>query len=154
MKKTERYFTKVLALTLAVIFVATSYVGNLNATTPKAKLGVFLSEKLIFERLVERKVNELSLDRAGILTIKNINNRSETSQFYIVIRHPSLSKYIPFAGFDERYNDGEVFESIDIQKVLRKAKVGYQLIIVPVDKEGKFENSNVPFEMNITGGGC
>jgi len=74
-------------------------------------------------------------------------------KFKIVIRHASPAAF-GFLAFDERYNDGQEFESIDIENILRKTKVGDQILIIPSDNEAKFENTKEPIVVHVIGDQC
>jgi hypothetical protein len=55
-------------------------------------------------------------------------------KFRVVIRRTTHAGFLPVLTYAIRYNDGEVIETIDIEKILQKTQVGDEILLVPVEK--------------------
>lgn len=117
----------------------------------KELLAVYVDGKMI-----NLANDSIEVATKGILSLGNLTQKKEILSFRVVIRHNTYVQNLPFllTTLDERYNDGEVFKSIEIEKILHKAKPGDEIIIVPVDENSTYENSRKPFRLNVVGGGC
>lgn len=117
----------------------------------KELLAVYVDGKMI-----NLANDSIEVATKGILSLGNLTQKKEILSFRVVIRHNTYVQNLPFllTTLDERYNDGEVFKSIEIEKILHKAKPGDEIIIVPVDENSTYENSRKPFHLNVVGGGC
>ncbi|HYC85619.1 MAG TPA: hypothetical protein VEB86_10370 [Chryseosolibacter sp.] len=137
-----------MAIILSVVFIAAPRITR-AAGDP---VGVFLNGYQI-----NASKDSLEITAKGVMSLSSLVGpyaNAEKVRFQIVIRHRLGSGDFTVLTFDERFNDGEEFETIDIEKVLIKATVGDQLLIIPADKNGKFENTKEPFVLRVVGDRC
>jgi hypothetical protein len=136
-----------------VIFLFISFqVAPASTPLHKEPIGVFLNGKQI--NFFKDSLEITAKGKLSLSTLAPTYEGGEKLKFIVVIRHREFSATLPLLSFDERYNDGEEFNIIDIEKVLLKTKVGDQLLILPSDKDGKYDNTKEPFVINITGDRC
>jgi hypothetical protein len=86
----------------------------------------------------------------GILKLDAVS--SKAGMFKVVIRHVSQSAGLIFTTLDERYLQGEIFESVDLEKILIKANDGDQILIYPVTDES--QTSCQPIVIHVLGDEC
>jgi hypothetical protein len=101
------------------------------ATEPVTDSKVYVDGRTFFA------VNGLDLSAKGQLMVGRIDpvtGEKQTRKFMIVIKRTFLTGNFSMVS-DIRYNDGEVFETIDINKVLAKAEIGDEILVIPVDDE-------------------
>jgi hypothetical protein len=115
-------------------------------------VGVFLNG-----RQVNLSKDSLQITTTGSLSLSALYpayKDAEKVRFKVVIRHFTYAGELLLLTLDERYMDGKEFDSVDVESILSKAKVGDQILIIPSDKDGKFENTREPFVLNIISDRC
>jgi hypothetical protein len=145
MKDINKKASNISAIAALIILLS----GNLLlGGDPKPSLVVYYEGK----QFVHDK-ETLPIDAEGKLTLVNLFDSSQKVKFYVVIRHQVIPGTLPIVLMDERYEDGKILESVEVEKILNKIKPGDKVLIIPIDPEKKFENSAEPIRIAV-GGGC
>lgn len=146
-------------LLMTVLFLFTfsvSMAGNREEPRPKKEpIAMFLNTK--HNKFLLLNKDSIDVSTKGTLLLGTLSDEFQKRSgvnFWVVIRHRADLGGVMINTGDERYNDGEVFNSIEVEKVVAKAKAGDQIIIVPVDKNSEYENSKTHFMINIRFNGC
>jgi hypothetical protein len=139
------------------LFCSSVSMGNTDPrkVPGKEQIAIFLNFKNYRRVVLNKDSLEVSIKGTLLLgTLSHELKKTGAVNFWIVIRHRMDLGGIMVNKGDERYNDGEIFSSIEIEKILSKAKPGDQIIIVPVDKDSQYENTKTHFQINVIFGGC
>jgi hypothetical protein len=149
--KSNNIKSVILTLVMALQVISTS----LSATTPLL-VGVPVEQPVIYlnGRHLNLAKDSLVITSTGKLKVTFLNASADAKpiKFTVVIRHLNKRPGFFYSSFDERYLDGKLFDSIDIETILSKTQVFDQLLIIPQDN-GK-EYTNYPIVVNVIGDHC
>ena len=103
----------------------------------------------------------LSLGTTGVMMLGNIHavtGEKQTLKFRVVIKRTLVTDNFPVFVYDIRYNDGEILETVEIEKVLVKTQPGDEIMIVPVNDENgnapKITTCGGPLRIKVTDDKC
>jgi hypothetical protein len=149
-------------VTILITFCVSGTATAFSSDPGKTPLGLFING-----RTLKAPTDSLDINTSGALVLHAANNAagerlifiddnlpSGAVSFKVVIRHRMQMANMPTTMYDERFEDGKEFTRIEIQSILKKAKVGDQLLIIPVDKNNTYENSKSPLIIEVINGGC
>jgi len=137
---------------LIVLLIGSSVVMAADPGDAGKTVGVFIND-----RQIHITKDSVSINQKGTLTLHRLvleSPKSELLQFRVLIRHRKFAGNILLFPWDEKYNDGETLNAVELFKILPKTKGGDQLIVIPIDNESTFEGSQEQFQITVTGDGC
>jgi hypothetical protein len=112
-------------------------------------------------RLFSSTQNSVAISAKGAIMVGRIDpvtGEKMSRKFMVVIRRTIKTENFPVLVYDTRYNDGEKFETLDIENVMLKAKAGDEILIIPVDdsygKAAKITSCDGPYKIVVTGDQC
>jgi hypothetical protein len=121
------------------------------ASDPKDKVGIYIDG-----RSFDAQKDSVLISAKGPLMfglLDPVTGEKTYKKFRVVIRKTTRAAFMPTLTYDLRYNDGEVLETIDIQKILLKTQVGDQILIVPVEKNAP-GTCNALLHIVVAGDNC
>ena len=137
---------------LMLLLIGSSVVKAVEPRDAAKTVGVFINDKLI-----HITKDSVSLSQKGTLTLHGLileSPKAERLRFRVLIRHRNFAGNVLLFPWDEKYNDGEVLNAVELSKILPGTKVGDQLIVIPIDNDSVFEDAHGQFQITVTGGGC
>lgn len=118
----------------------------------KEPIGVFLNGKQI--NIVKDSVEITATGTLSLSTLSPEYENGEKVKFRVVIRRTTYNGAFPILTYDIRFQDGEEFTLVEVEKILLKAKIGDEILIIPVDADQRFENTREPFHLFVGGDRC
>ncbi len=130
-------------VTLLSLFAQQSLATSIDADTPCES-----AFRLTLDGRQFPMKDSVELSAKGVLNLYASVNPAEAIQFRIVIRHQNF-KGLLFTTIDERYEDGKIFTSVEIEKILSKASANDEILILPVGKDNQ-NSSMSPLVLQVT----
>lgn len=130
---------------------------NVNANDGLTRLGAVPLTIKIDKRMLKVPFDSIDEHEGGILTLvtPEFDHIPDVPvEFKVVIRHYVKKEIVGISSYDERYMDGKIFTEIEIKDILKNAKIGDQILLIPIDTKDRFSNAKSPFILAVADMGC